>query len=85
VSDIAADKKRSSRGDFCLFGGLRREMAGLTARAMKGILSQICRTSGKTAKEILTAIYSRWITTLEWTTEHLGGYYHRDQKKSIRF
>jgi hypothetical protein len=59
-----------------LFGHLKGEMAGFTADSPADILSDIRRIFQEISKETLVAVYDKWITWLEWITEHKGEYYH---------
>jgi hypothetical protein len=47
-----------------LFGHLKREIAGFTARSPEEILSEIRRIFETIPREILTALYNEWITRL---------------------
>jgi hypothetical protein len=66
----------STSSDVFLFSYLKGEMVGFTANSPADILSEIRRIFQEISKETVVAVHEEWITSLEWTTEHKGEYYH---------
>jgi hypothetical protein len=64
--------------DFFLFGCLNGEMAGFITTSPADIFSEIRRIFQEISKETLVAVYDKWITPVEWTTEQKGKYHHTE-------
>jgi hypothetical protein len=65
--DYSSDAALSN---FFLFGYLKGEMAGFTAKSPSDILSEVRRIFQEISKETLVAVSDEWMTRPEWITEH---------------
>jgi hypothetical protein len=64
--------------DFFFVGCLKSEMEGFTVNSHLDILAEISRIFQEISKKTLMAVDDKWITQLEWITEHRREYHHME-------